>query len=55
MISYKVSLGTSLVVQWLRMCLPMQETQVSIPCPERLHLCDMTTAVCTLEPTRHNY
>ena len=28
LIKKKESTGTSLVVQWLRMCLPMQETQV---------------------------
>ena len=41
--------GTSLVVQWLRICLPMQGTQVRVLVWEDPTFCEAT------KPVRHNY
>ena len=54
-------LGASLVVQWLRICLPMQETQVRALVWEVPTCCGTTKPVhhnywaCALEPVNHNY
>ena len=41
--------GTSLVAQWLRICLPMQETQV------RTLVREDSTCRRATKPVRHNY
>ena len=57
----KLKAWASLVVQWLRICLPMQETQVQALVQEDPTCCRATKPVshnysaCTLEPTSHNY
>ena len=43
------NIGTSLVVQWLRICLPMQGTRVQALVQEDLTCCGAT------KPVRHNY
>ena len=45
----KTTLGTSLVVQWLRICLPMQGTQV------RALVREDPTCHGATKPMRHNY
>ena len=51
----------SLVVQWLRICLPMQGTRVRALVREDPTCCGATTPVhhnyeaCALEPMSHNY
>ena len=56
-----VSLGTSLVAQWLRICLPMQGTRVWALVREDPTCHGATKPVhhsywsCTLEPMSHNY
>ena len=58
--SYKDS-GTSLVAQWIRICLPMQRTQVQALVREDPTCRGATKPVrhsywdCTLEPVSHNY
>ena len=53
--------GTSLVVQWLRICLPMQGTWVRSLVQEDPTCCGATKPIhhnfwaCALEPTSHNY
>ena len=53
--------GTSLVVQWLRICLPMQGTRVWALVREDPTYCGAAKPVhhnywaCALEPTSHNY
>ena len=55
------NLGTSLVVQWLRICLPMQGTRVRSLVQEDPTCHGATKPVhhnywaCTLEPVSHNY
>ena len=57
----KMTLGTSLVAQWLRICLSTQGAQVRALVPEDLTCHRATKPVChnyracTLEPTSHNY
>ena len=57
----KPNYGVSLVVQWLRICLPMQGTQVRALVWEDLTCRGATKFVrhnywaCALEPTSHNY
>ena len=52
---------TSLVAQWLRICLPMQGTQVQALVQEDPTCCGATKPVhrhywaCALEPVSHNY
>ena len=47
---------TSLVVQWLRICLPMQEAMGSIPGPGRFHMPWATRLMYPdTEPMCHNY
>ena len=52
---------TSLVAQWLRICLPMQRTRVRALVQEDSTCCGATKPVshnywaCALEPTSHNY
>ena len=59
--SKSISTGTSLVVQWLRICLPMQGTQVWALVREDPTCHGATKPVrhnyqaCALEPTSHNY
>ena len=59
--SKKVPVGTSLVAQWLRICLPMQGTQVRALVREDPTCRGETKPVrhnywaCALEPTSHNY
>ena len=57
LLSNDSAVGTSLVVQWLRICLLMQETDL-IPDPGRL-LSRCTYAhnywTCALEPRSSNY
>ena len=56
-----LSQGTSLVVQWLRICLPMQGTWVWALVREDPTCCGATRPVshnywaCALEPVSHNY
>ena len=56
-----VYLGTSLVVQWLRVCLPMKETRVRVLIWEDPTCRGATKPVrhnygaCALEPASHNY
>ena len=56
-----MTLGTSLVAQWLRICLSTQGAQVRALVPEDLTCHRATKPVChnyracTLEPTSHNY
>ena len=56
-----VSFGTSLVVQWLRICLPMQGTRVRSLVQEDPTCRGANKPVghnywaCTLEPASHNY
>ena len=45
----KTRSGASLVVQWLRICLPMQGTQVRVLVREDPICCGAT------RPVRHNY
>ena len=56
---FKTNLGTSLVVQWLRICLPMQVTWVRALVQEDPTCCRATKPVhhnyWALEPTSHNY
>ena len=53
--------GTSLVAQWLRICLPMQGTRVQALVREDPTCCRETKPMhhnywaCALEPTSHNY
>ena len=55
------SMGTSLVAQWLRICLPMQGTWVRALVWEGPTCCRATKPVrhnywaCALEPASHNY
>ena len=55
------SMGTSLVVQWLRILLPMQGARVQSLVQEDPTCCGTTKPVChnywacALEPTHHNY
>ena len=57
----KVSLGTSLVAQWLRIHLPMQGTLVRAlvqedpTCPGATKPVRHNYWACTLEPASHNY
>ena len=57
----KIKQGTSLVTQWLRICLPMQGTRVRALVREDPTCRGATKPVhhnywaCTLEPTCHNY
>ena len=57
----KKRIGTSLVVQWLRICLPMHGTWVRALVWEDLTCCGAAKPMrhnywaCTLEPTCHNY
>ena len=59
--SNKSCLGTSLVVQWLRICLPMQGTRVRALVQEDPTCCKATKPIrhsywaCALEPASHNY
>ena len=52
---------TSLVVEWIRIHLPMQGTQVRLLVREDFICCGATEPVChnfrvcALEPTSHNY
>ena len=48
-ILFKLYVGVSLVVQWLRICLPMQGTQVRALVREDPTCCGAT------KPVRHNY
>ena len=54
-------LGTSLVAQWLRICLPMQGTQVRAlvredpTCRRATKPTSHNYWACTLEPVSHNY
>ena len=53
--------GTSLVAQWLRICLPIQGTRVWVLVWEDPRRCGATKPMChhywacALEPTSHNY
>ena len=58
----KTSIWTSLVAQWLRICLPMQGTRVRALVWEDPTCCGATKPVChnywslhALEPATHNY
>ena len=57
----KNTLGTSLVAQWLRICLPMQRTWVQALIWEDPTCCGAAQPVCynywacALEPTSHHY
>ena len=51
----KVSLGASLVVQWLRICLPMQGTLVRALVQEDPTCRRAACATCQHKPVRHNY
>ena len=59
--SKSISTGTSLVVQWLRICLPMQGTQVwalvreDPTCHGATNPMHHNYWACTLEHTSHNY
>ena len=63
MFSFRIALcsGTSLVVQWWRICLPMQGTRVRALVWEDPTCCGATKPVrhsywaCALEPVSHNY
>ena len=54
-------MGTSLVAQWLRICLPRQGTQVrglvreDPPCRGATKPVRHNYRACALEPTSHNY
>ena len=59
--SKETGIGTSLVAQWLRICLPMEGTRVQALVREDPTCCRATKSVrhnywaCALEPTSHNY
>ena len=48
-LSKEVGLGTSLVAQWLRICLPMQGTRI------RALVWEDPTCLGATKPVRHNY
>ena len=56
-----VDIGASLVVQWLRICLPVQGTRVQALVQEDPTCCGTTKPLChnywacALEPVSHNY